>query len=44
MPKEGYKSLTLTDEIYTKLQTLAEKNSRTPSKQIEYFLKKCKEA
>jgi predicted CopG family antitoxin len=44
MPEEGYKSITVTDETYTKLQTLAEKNSRSISRQIEYFLKTCKEA
>jgi hypothetical protein len=44
MPEEGYKSITVREEIYTKLQDLAEKNSRSISKQIEYFLKKSKEA
>jgi len=43
MPEEGFKSITVPDEVYAKLQALAEKNSRSPAKQIEYFLKKCKE-
>jgi predicted CopG family antitoxin len=43
MPEEGYSSITVTDEVYAKLRTLAEKNSRSPAKQIEHFLKTCKE-
>jgi len=44
MPEEGYKSITVTEETYTKLHDLAEKNSRSVSKQIEFFLKKHKES
>jgi predicted CopG family antitoxin len=42
MPKQGFKSITVPDEVYVKLQDVAGKNSRTPAKQIEYFLKTCR--
>lgn len=44
MPEEGFKSITVPNEVYAKLQQVAERNSRSPAKQIEFFLKKCKEA
>lgn len=44
MPNEGFKSITVTDAVYAELMKLAEKNSRSVAKQIEHFLKTCKEA
>jgi hypothetical protein len=43
MPVKGWKTVTITCEVYDKLAQLAEKKNRSPAKQIEYFLKTCKE-
>ena len=39
MPGEGYKSVTIPEEVYAELQTRAEKNCRSVAKEIEYLLK-----
>ena len=44
LPNEGFKSITVPEDVYVKLMKLAEKNSRSVAKQIEHFLKTCKEA
>ncbi len=39
MPNEGFKSITVTDEVYAELQKEAEKNCRSIAKELEYLLK-----
>ena len=39
MPGEGYKSVTIPEEVYAELQTRAEKNCRSVAKEIEHLLK-----
>lgn len=39
MPEDGWKSVTLPNEIYAELQARAEKNCRSVAKEIEYLLR-----
>ena len=39
MPEEGFKSITVSDEVYAQLQKLAEKNCRSVSREVEHLLK-----
>lgn len=43
MPEEGFKTITVSEQIYNELQQLAEKNSRSIPKQIEHLLKNRKQ-
>lgn len=44
MPKEGFKSVTVSEELYKKLEKIAKKTFRTVPSVIEYLLKNNKEA
>jgi predicted CopG family antitoxin len=39
MPEEGFKTITVSEQVYIQLQELAEKNSRSIPKEIEHLLK-----
>lgn len=39
MPENGYKSITLKDDVYNKLKEVAEKNCRSMAQQIEHYIK-----
>jgi len=39
MPQKGYTSITLSEKIYNELKSLADKNYRSPQKQLEFMLK-----
>jgi len=43
MPKEGWKSITISSEIYDAVKDKAEKESRTVTKQAEFLIKKALE-
>ena len=43
MPEEGYRTITIREEVYVKLSKLAEKTNRSIPKTIEYLLKNSKE-
>lgn len=42
MPNEGFKSITVPEEVYAELQKRAEKNCRSVAKEVEHLLKKSK--
>lgn len=42
MPEEGFKTITVSEQVYIELQELAEKNSRSIPKEIEHLLKRRK--
>ena len=43
MPKEGYKTITVREETYKRLQAFAEKGYMTIPRAVEYLLDKIKE-
>lgn len=40
MPRKGYKTITIRDEVFNGLKKQADANNRTVPKQIEYLVKK----
>jgi predicted CopG family antitoxin len=44
MPEEGYRTITIREEVYVKLSKLAEKTNRSIPKTIEHLLKNAKGA
>lgn len=40
MPNEGYKSITVSEEVYKKLHELAEKEHRSVPYEVEYLVEK----
>jgi hypothetical protein len=44
MPVEGFKSITVSEEVFDKLQKLAEKNHRTVPGTIQHLLETSAEA
>lgn len=41
MPEQGWKTVTIPEQVYDKLMKIAERNSRSVAKQIEYYMKNC---
>jgi len=41
MPKKGYKSITVTDKVFTVLQNIADGNDRSIPGEIQAMLVKC---
>jgi len=44
MPQKGYTSITLSEKIYNELKLLADKNYRSPAKELEFMLESVSEA
>jgi predicted transcriptional regulator len=44
VPVEGFETITVSSDLYQRLQEVAEKTQRSIPKVIEYLLKNCKEA